>query len=130
MLTSKRIFGLLLLALAAGLAGSAVSARADSGFRCGKRVVSAGDHMVEVRNRCGDPDFVAQRTIKRKIKVKIRGWVDGHEEDTIEEQTVDVFLDEWTYDLGPRRFIRFVLFENNRVVGVDTGGYGAKAVED
>jgi Protein of unknown function (DUF2845) len=128
MVKSKRIL-CLSLAVAGGLLGGAAS-RADSGFRCGSRVVSSGDHMLEVRKRCGEPDFVGQKTIKRKVKIKRREWVDGHVEDVSAEETVDVLLDEWTYDLGPRRFIRFVLFEDGRVVNVATGGYGTKAVDD
>jgi Protein of unknown function (DUF2845) len=103
-------------------------ARAGDGFRCGTgRLVSTGDHMVEVRKKCGDPDFVDQRVEKRKVKVKARRWVVDHEEEVSEEQEVDVVVDEWTYDLGARRFIRFVDFENARVVRVTTGEYGARA---
>jgi hypothetical protein len=103
------------------------SARAD-GFRCGTgRLISDGDHMLEVRKKCGDPDFVSQRVDKRKVKVKVKRWAGDHEEEASEEQTVEVLVDEWTYDLGPRRFIRFVDFENARVVRVTTGSYGTTA---
>jgi hypothetical protein len=128
MVKSKLVF-CLSLALAAAFVGGAAS-HADSGFRCGSRVVSTGDHMYEVRKRCGEPDFVGQKTIKRKIKVKRREWVDGQVEDVTDEQIVDILVDEWTYDFGPRRFIRFVLFEDGRVLDVATGGYGTKAVDD
>jgi hypothetical protein len=131
MVTSKGILCLLGLGLAVGFTGASLRpAVADEGFRCGRRVVSTGDHMLEVRKRCGDPDFVAQRTDKRKVKVKVRRWVEDHVEEVSEEQVVEVLVDEWTYDLGPRRFIRFVMFENNRVIGVTTGGYGAKAIAE
>jgi hypothetical protein len=53
--------------------------------------------------------------------------VGDHEEEVSEEQVVQVPVDEWTYDLGPERFIRFVDFENQRVVRVTTGGYGTTA---
>jgi hypothetical protein len=103
-------------------------ARAGDGFRCASgKLVSEGDHMLEVRRRCGEPDFVAQRVEKRKIKKKIRRWVVDHEEEVSEEQTIEVVVDEWTYDLGPRRFIRFVDFENARVTQVNTGDYGTRA---
>jgi hypothetical protein len=102
-------------------------ARAD-GLRCPSgRLVSEGDHMIEVRKKCGEPDFVTQRVDKRKIKVKVRRWIVDHEEEESEERTVEVLVDEWTYDLGPRRFIRFVDFENARVTRVTTGAYGTQA---
>lgn len=113
------------LALAAA---GAAPARGDSGFRCESgRLVSVGDHMHEVRKKCGDPDFVAQRVDKRKVKVKVRRWVGDREEEVSEERVVEVPVDEWTYDMGPRRFVRVVSFENARVTGVVAGGYGSKS---
>jgi hypothetical protein len=103
----------------------------SEGFRCPPgRVVSRGDHMVEVRKRCGEPDFVTQRTDKRKVKVKVRRWVEGVMEEVSEERVVEVLVDEWTYDFGPRRFLRFVSFEDGRVIGVRTGGYGTKVAQE
>jgi hypothetical protein len=102
-------------------------AHADSGFRCRTgRLVSVGDRMNEVRNRCGDPDAVSTRIEKRRIKHKVSRWVNGFQESVIEEEEVEVPLDEWTYDLGPNTFIRYVLFENSSVIDVSTGSYGAK----
>jgi hypothetical protein len=125
---SRRRFSSWWLTIAAlVLALAAAPARAD-GFRCGTgRVVSPGDHMLEVRKKCGEPDFVSQRVEKRKVKAKVRRWVADHEEEVSEEQVVEVLVDEWTYDLGPRRFIRFVDFENARVTRVTTGTYGTHA---
>ena len=113
------------LVLAVPLPARADASRTE-GFRCGRRLVGTGDHMLEVRNRCGEPDFVTQRVEKRKVKVKVRRWIVDHVEEVSEEDTVDVTVDEWTYDLGPERFVRYVAFENGRVVGVTTGNYGTK----
>jgi|1185.fasta_scaffold389552_1 hypothetical protein len=121
---------LVALAAAALLAG-APAARAEGGFRCGNRVVSEGDHMVDVRRRCGDPDFVAQRVEQRKVKSKVRrrvrDQVGDHEEEVSEERIVDVVIDQWTYDLGPERFVRYVDFEDARVLRVTTGDYGSRS---
>jgi uncharacterized protein DUF2845 len=120
----KRVLAPALLVLAA--ATICPSAGADSGFRCPSgRLVSTGDHMREVRDKCGDPNGVTQRTEKRKIKVKVRRWLSPTEHEEIsEEREIEVLLDEWTYDFGKERFIRHVTFEDARVVGVATGGYG------
>jgi hypothetical protein len=127
----KRVLTPLFIGLAASFAGAGpqplvTAARADSGFRCpGGRLVSTGDHMQEVRKKCGEPDFVAQRSEKRKIKVKVRRWISPSEhEDVSEEREIEVLVDEWTYDFGSDRFIRYVAFEDARVVGVTTGDYG------
>jgi hypothetical protein len=121
------LFGLATSVLGTGDRGACPTrAQADSGFRCPSgRLVSTGDHMVEVRQKCGEPDFVSQRTEKRKIKVKVRRWTSPTtHEDLSEEREIDVLVDEWTYDFGSDRFIRFVSFEDARVVGVTTGSYG------
>jgi hypothetical protein len=102
-------------------------ARADEGFRCGTgRLVSAGDHMYDVRNKCGEPDAASQRVEKRKVKHKVIRWVQGAAEEVTEEREIEVPVDEWIYDLGSRRFTRFVIFENDRVRSVITGAYGTR----
>lgn len=99
---------------------------ADSGFRCGSRLVDQGDHMFEVRNKCGEPDAVTTRVAKRTVKQKVRRtFADGLSEDVTEEREVEVLLDEWVYDLGDRRFVRYVAFENDRVVDIVTGRRGS-----
>jgi len=100
-------------------------AQADDGFRCGTgRLVSLGDRMSDVQNRCGDPDAVSARVERRKLKYRVSHWINGVQESVVEEREVDVPIDEWTYDLGPRAFIRYVQFENGTVTSVVTGGYG------
>ena len=100
---------------------------ADSGFRCESgRLVSVGDHMFEVQKKCGDPDFVGQRTEKRRVKVKVKERQGPRSEEVVEEREVEIQLDEWIYDLGSTRFIRKLLFENSRVVDVGVGDYGSK----
>jgi hypothetical protein len=123
------LFGLATTFASAGQDGAMQAARADGGLRCPSgRLVSTGDHMIEVRKKCGDPDFVAQRTEKRKIKVKVRRWLSPTEsEDVSEEREIEVHVDEWTYDFGSDRFIRYVSFEDARVVTVTTGEYGARS---
>jgi hypothetical protein len=99
------ILSLLLIALVPA------TARADSGFRCNSgRLVTVEDRMYEVLDRCGSPDRVGQRVVVRQVG----------------DDYVEVVLDEWTYDLGPARFVRIVLFENGRVLDVESGNYGRK----
>ena len=101
--------------------------RADDGFRCRTgRLVSVGDAMKEVRDRCGEPDDVTTRTERRKVKHRYTRRVGGVVETVEEEQEVEIPLDEWTYDMGPHALTRYVTFENGRVVNVATGDYGRK----
>jgi hypothetical protein len=128
-LFNRLLMGPMVVGLAGGLLAlpGAVSADSVSGFRCESgRLVDRGDHMVEVRKKCGDPDFASQRTERRKVKQKVVRWVDGVAEEVSEEREVEIPLDEWVYDLGPERFVRYVVFEDGRVVRIFTGDYGSK----
>jgi hypothetical protein len=110
----------------AGLALT-TAARAEDGFRCESgRLVSVGDHLPEVRAKCGDPDFADQRIEKRRETIKVRRFVGDRLEDVREEREVEIILDEWTYDMGPRKLVRYVYFENSRVVSTATGRRGSR----
>jgi hypothetical protein len=102
-------------------------ASADNGFRCPTgRLVSVGDRMGEVLDRCGEPDAVIQRIEKRKVRHGVTRRVGNVEESIIEEEEVDVPIDEWAYDMGRYAFTRYVVFENGQVTNVATGHYGTK----
>jgi hypothetical protein len=106
------------------LAGPAL---ADDGFRCRTgRLVSVGDRMSDVLDRCGEPDAVVERIERRKVKHKFTRRVGNVEESVIEEQEIEIPINEWTYDMGPRAFTRYVIFEGGAVVNVATGEYGRR----
>ena len=44
----------------------------------------------------------------------------------MEEYTVEVTIDEWTYDFGSNRFLQFLKFEQGRLVRLQSGSYGQK----
>jgi hypothetical protein len=44
------------------------------------------------------------------------------------EDSIDVPVEEWTYDFGPQRFIQFLTFEDGRLVRVQSGDYGHKEI--
>ena len=118
--TMRIVLALLLVTLAG-------PALADDGFRCRTgRLVSVGDRMSEVRNRCGDPDAIVERTERRRVKHKFTRRVGNVEESVIEEQEIEIPISEWTYDLGPNAFTRYVIFESGAVVNVATGEYGRR----
>jgi hypothetical protein len=113
---------------AAGIAaGFASPAHAGpSGFRCPTtgRIVSLGQSLLEVRNKCREPDD-AQTTVEyRTIRETVRRWVRGAGVDVTVERTVEVPVDEWTYDFGRNRFIQFLRFESGRLVSIGEGEKG------
>ncbi len=108
----------------------ASQANADNGMRCGSRLVSEGDTLYDVRSLCGVPDAATQRVEYRTVRRVVNGpcfkqqnqLVCGH----VVEQTIEVVIDEWTYDFGSSSFIRHVTFEQGRLRDVATGRYGNK----
>jgi hypothetical protein len=101
--------------------------RADDGFRCTTgRLASVGDRLVEVRQRCGEPDFADRRMEQRRQRFKVRKWMGDHWAEVSDERIVDVIIEEWTYDLGPQQFVRYLTFEDGRLTNVNTGDYGQR----
>jgi hypothetical protein len=106
-----------LILLAATFLPPPPPARADGGFRCATgRVVRNGETEDDVASKCGDPDAVNSWSEVRTEAV----WENGRKV----ERSVTVTYDEWKYDLGRHRLIRYVTFAQGRLVSVRTGSYG------
>jgi Protein of unknown function (DUF2845) len=79
---------------------------------CTEQLVSVGDSKTDVLARCGEPSLK-----------------DSHAEETREklgdmERKVFATVEEWTYNLGPTRFVRILTFRNSRLTDIRTGNYG------
>ena len=79
---------------------------------CGEQLVSVGDSKTDVLAKCGEP------TLKDSHVEEIRERLG----DT--ERKVFVTVEEWTYNLGPTRFVRILTFRNSTLTDIRTGGYG------
>jgi hypothetical protein len=89
-------------------------ARADDGsLRCGNRLIQRGASVPEVLATCGPPAFQLARydTLSRAISPG-----------TYLHQTV--LVEQWTYDPGPRAFIRTLTFRDGTLDAVALLGYG------
>ncbi len=102
-------------------------------LRCGNKLVSEGDPKAKILKYCGDPAAIDYRTIYRSGIPRTLSRSDAHisarhisdEELLIHQRSVvEVQVEEWTYNFGPRRFMRMVRFENGLVVKVTDLGYG------
>jgi hypothetical protein len=49
----------------------------------------------------------------------------AHGCERVEEYSIDVVIDEWTYDFGRYRFVRYLTFIDGKLSSVETGGYGS-----
>jgi Protein of unknown function (DUF2845) len=100
----------------AALASIALPPR-DSGvsLRCGPSVIHPGTTTGAVLDQCGPP--TVEGPLRREV-VLIR---DG---DVWREVVVDRMT--WTYDRGPREFVRLLYFENDTLKVIELGGYGSR----
>lgn len=99
-------------------------------MRCGNRVTAEGATRYEVKSVCGDPDDAVQRVEYRTVRQRMPGpcmVVRGQRScDRVVEQSIEVVVDEWTYDFGRNRFIRYLTFEQGRLIRITNGPYGRK----
>jgi len=89
-------------------------------FRCGNSLVTEGDTRSEVIADCGEPTEIDSRRaiLRRPIE-----WIDGRLY-TVGEGLVEIPIDVWIYNLGPRKLMRRLRFEDGRLVSIETLGYG------
>jgi hypothetical protein len=85
-----------------------------SSISCPGGIVSSGDSVVVLLNKCGQPD-----------------WKDSHQEEITGplsgglRQRTYVTVEQWTYNFGPQQLLRIVTIRNGTVAGIQTSGrYG------
>jgi Protein of unknown function (DUF2845) len=105
-----------LFALGLGLAAASQA----HAFRCGTKLVNEGDTRSEVVAHCGEPAEIERRSaiLRRPL-----AWYDGRLY-TVGEGFIEIPVDVWIYNLGPRRLMRRLRFEDGRLVDIETLGYG------
>ena len=86
---------------------------AASSWRCGPRLVGRGSGMEEVYALCGEP--AERATSMEFVTVKVSCDV---------AVTRAVQVEEWTYNRGPKQFLRYLTFRDGTLVGIDEGDYG------
>ena len=79
---------------------------------CSEQLVSVGDSKTDVLAKCGEP------TLKDSHVEEIREKLGDA------ERKVFVTVEDWTYNLGPTRFVRILTFRNSKLANIKTGGYG------
>lgn len=116
-----------ILAISALLVGALALPETAAAFRCGSKLVKDGMHEAEVIAICGQP--ATQRRLGYAIRsaeiydrgISTPGWSIGRGGYSY---PVEVMVTEYVYNLGPRKFMRRILFEDGLVVSVETLGRG------
>lgn len=106
MIVIRLVLGVILL----GAAGDALA------MRCGSRVISTGDLDFQVRDRCGEPAWVEQRS---ELRVTGAG--------SPIERARETVIETWYYNQGSGRLVRAVEFRDGRVSSIGTLGHGTAA---
>jgi hypothetical protein len=83
---------------------------------CDPGVIRSGDTTYDLVSLCGEPVF--RDTREEQIAV---AESDGQ---VAVGASAVVVKETWTYDFGPRAFVRYVSVRDGRVTGVRTGSYG------
>ena len=94
-------------------------------FRCGGDIISIGARRSEVLRKCGEPaNIEAWEEVRYRSSLGIRPVLP--DEDLARPLLIKelVTVEEWEYNLGPGKFIRYLRFENGRLVRITTGDYG------
>ncbi|MBD3655025.1 MULTISPECIES: DUF2845 domain-containing protein [Marinobacter] len=99
-----------LLALLTFAALVALAQTSHGELRCGSSLVSNGAWPIEVEERCGPPDYVAE-----------------YPSATVPGLGVVQTEAHWYYNHGPQRFMQRLIFRNGKLARVDTLGYGFHA---
>jgi hypothetical protein len=107
-----KAFALLLVLTLAPLAAQA------EGMRCRNALITRGDNLLRVQHECGTPTYASQYVIYgfRPVFSGLPG--------VYADESVPITVEEWTYNLGPTRFMRKLRFENGELVSIETLEYG------
>jgi len=98
------------------LLGGLTSAEA---LRCGQRIIALGYTKSEVVERCGEPAAIEQRYEAESTGT----FIDPVTKQSI-IRTLSVLVEEWTYNFGPHSLMYLLIFKENRLMKIDTRGYG------
>ncbi|MGI9343406.1 MAG: DUF2845 domain-containing protein [Gammaproteobacteria bacterium] len=105
---------------------------ADPAFalRCGNKLVNKGSPQVKVLKYCGEPEAVQVRSMIRggfprhQLRRRVGNTEIERELLFTDRAYVEVVVEEWTYNFGPRRLMRIIRFENGIVTSIRQVGYG------
>lgn len=101
-----------------------------AGLRCGTNLVHEGDPKADVVHKCGEPSFVQsweeEHVWKDYNYVPIYSTHTGRYGWYREPFLVKEFIriEEYTYNFGSTRFIRYLRFENGILKDITVGDYG------
>jgi len=83
---------------------------------CEPTSIRTGDTTYDLLSQCGDPVF-------RDVREEQVAVAESDGQVAMGTSAL-VVKETWTYDFGPRAFVRYVQVRDGRVTGIRTGSYG------
>lgn len=109
-----------------------VLAESAHALRCGNNLVTHGDYIEEVRAHCGDPLAIDTYSIflEKQVSITARNRFENRESDQLirnastgeifKNEQIEIVVEEWFYNFGPRKFTRRLYFKNGFLVKIET----------
>lgn len=101
-------------------------------LKCGSDLVLEGERKVDVLQKCGDPVTIDHRVEYEGLRIQEHNSPRANQPHYIidYEQHRPIYIEEWTYNFGPRRFMRVIYFENGVIEKIEVLGYGYREEDD
>jgi uncharacterized protein DUF2845 len=101
-------------------------------FYCGNRLVSPGERQTVVWYKCGEPDLRSWRVHYRTPSAARGFGLGAHHfgfgthrcDETANSGAGPVVVEVWVYNLGSRRFLQELSFEDGCLIYIEPLGYG------
>ena len=98
-------------------------------LRCGQSLVDVGSYREDVIEKCGEPESIDTHIEVRGVNNRLGGRTRPSPRNSIHfgQQywtEIEVVVEEWIYDFGPRRFRYYLRFENGRLAEMKSLGKG------
>ena len=100
-------------------------------LRCGNNIIAYGDYIEEVRAHCGDPLAIDTYSIflEKQVAITARNLLANRKQhqlirnassgEIFENEQIEIVVEEWFYNFGPRKFTRRLYFENGFLVEIE-----------
>ena len=101
------------------------SIASDRTLRCQGHLISIGAEKSEVLEKCSDPDKVSRWEVGQNSYIS---QIYDYEKDRYQAPKSikgPILMERWTYNFGSNKFIRFLDFENGRLIRIETGEKGS-----
>jgi uncharacterized protein DUF2845 len=90
------------------------------GFYCGRSIINEGKSIDYVLEKCGQPSYYQEHTEYRVLRYTPPTPYPG----IVEERAIPILIQEWRYNFGPNRLMRYLRFENGILKAIESIGRG------